>query len=43
MLTRVRMHVLHRAQLPPKDEINSFINDPHFETFVLNYLARPSD
>ena len=40
MLTHVRVCV-HRAQLPPKDDINSFINDPDFEAFV--NLARPSD
>ena len=32
---------VHRAQLPPKDDINSFINNADFEAFV--NLARPSD
>ena len=40
MLTRVRTY-LHRAQLPSEDDINSFINNADFETFV--NLARPSD
>ena len=43
MLTRVRTY-LHRAQLPPMDDIHSFINDPDFEAFVKNVnLACPSD
>ena len=42
MLTRVRTRTyLHRAQLPSKDDINSFINNADFEAFV--NLTRPSD